>query len=157
MAEIELWQERASVLSTLLDQLKEPVVEKILEVMTKTNAGVLHTLTETIAELTKYHLESDEIASLLKTLERHFMVSYLFSNRLFAVVPVGSVFMNKLTSLHEVQFHHSTVTSSHLSLLLLSFAESSHWSKFCNHAGDHPSYDGELADSVDDLLPLQLR
>lgn len=88
MAEIELWQERASVLSTLLDQLKEPVVEKILEVMTKTNAGIVHTLTGTISELTKYHLESDEIASLLKTLERHFMVSYLFSKKLFAVVPL---------------------------------------------------------------------
>lgn len=83
MAEIELWQERASVLSALLDQLKEPVVEKILEVMTKTNAGIVHTLNGTIAELTKYHLESDEIARLLKTLERHFMVSNLFSKILF--------------------------------------------------------------------------
>uniref|UniRef100_A0A3Q3B280 Dynein axonemal heavy chain 10 n=1 Tax=Kryptolebias marmoratus TaxID=37003 RepID=A0A3Q3B280_KRYMA len=73
LAEIDLWQERASVLSALCEQLKQPVVEKILSVMAKTNASVVHTLNETVAELTKYHLESDEIARFLKTLERHFM------------------------------------------------------------------------------------
>uniref|UniRef100_A0A3Q1G9E8 Dynein axonemal heavy chain 10 n=1 Tax=Acanthochromis polyacanthus TaxID=80966 RepID=A0A3Q1G9E8_9TELE len=73
MAEIVLWQEHASVLGALSEQLKQPVVEKILEVMTKADTSVIQTLNGTIAELTKYCLESENNVSFLKTLERHFM------------------------------------------------------------------------------------
>uniref|UniRef100_A0A3P8UAE7 Dynein axonemal heavy chain 10 n=1 Tax=Amphiprion percula TaxID=161767 RepID=A0A3P8UAE7_AMPPE len=73
MAEIVLWQERASVLGALSQQLKQPVVEKILEVMTKAGANIIQTLNGTITELTKYCLESEDNVSFLKTLERHFM------------------------------------------------------------------------------------
>ncbi|CAG5923192.1 unnamed protein product [Menidia menidia] len=73
LAEIALWQGRGSVLSALSKQLKQPVVEKILEVMTKTNSGMVPTLERTVARLTKYRLESEDNIRFLKTLERHFM------------------------------------------------------------------------------------
>uniref|UniRef100_A0A4W6G9Y8 Dynein axonemal heavy chain 10 n=1 Tax=Lates calcarifer TaxID=8187 RepID=A0A4W6G9Y8_LATCA len=41
MAEIAFWQERASILSALSEQLKQPVIKKILEVMTKADAAAL--------------------------------------------------------------------------------------------------------------------
>ncbi|XP_067466140.1 dynein axonemal heavy chain 10-like [Thunnus thynnus] len=72
LAEIVFWQERTSVLSSLSEQLKQPVVKKILEVMTKADAGTFQTLEGTVAELTKYRVESDDNLLFLSTLERHF-------------------------------------------------------------------------------------
>lgn len=76
MAEIVFWQERASILSALSEQLKQPLVKKILEVMTKADAAIVQTLEGTVAELTKYRVESDDNLRFLSTLERHFNVSW---------------------------------------------------------------------------------
>lgn len=76
MAEIVFWQERGSVLSDLSEQLKEPMVKKILEVMTKADAGILQTLDGTITELNKYRVESNDNLRFLSTLERHFLVIF---------------------------------------------------------------------------------
>ncbi|XP_031164939.2 dynein heavy chain 10, axonemal [Sander lucioperca] len=73
LAEIAFWQERASILSALSEQLKQPVVKKIVEVMTKAGAGIVQTLEGTVAELYKYRVESDDNLRFLSTLERHFM------------------------------------------------------------------------------------
>ncbi|KAM4746443.1 dynein axonemal heavy chain 10 [Anableps anableps] len=73
MAEIDLWQERASVLNALNEQLKQPVAEKIFEVMNKANPTCIHTFKGTITELTKYHMESHDNIRFLRTLERHFI------------------------------------------------------------------------------------
>ncbi|XP_070411880.1 dynein axonemal heavy chain 10 [Nothobranchius furzeri] len=73
IAEIELWRDRASVLSALCQQLKQPMVQKILDVTTKANPAIIHTLNGTIADLSKYHSESDNNVFFLKTLERHFL------------------------------------------------------------------------------------
>lgn len=77
LAEITFWRERASTLTALSDQLKQPVVKKILAVITKAHSHVLHDLEETIAELTKYRMESEDNSRFLSTLERHFMVRFL--------------------------------------------------------------------------------
>ncbi|XP_069379878.1 dynein axonemal heavy chain 10 isoform X1 [Paralichthys olivaceus] len=73
MAEIAFWQERASILSALSQQLKQPMVQKILEVITKADASIVQTLEGTVAELNKYRVESDDNLRFLSTLERHFM------------------------------------------------------------------------------------
>ncbi|MEQ2198526.1 hypothetical protein XENOCAPTIV_014134, partial [Xenoophorus captivus] len=73
MAEIELWQERASVLNALSEQLKQPAAEKIFLVMNKAKAACIHTLNGTMAELIKYHTESHDNIRFLRVLERHFM------------------------------------------------------------------------------------
>uniref|UniRef100_UPI0037E7F8F2 dynein axonemal heavy chain 10 n=1 Tax=Semicossyphus pulcher TaxID=241346 RepID=UPI0037E7F8F2 len=73
LADIYYWQERWFILSALGEQLKQPVVKKILQVMTKAEAGVIQTLDGTMAELTKYRSEADDNMKFLNTLERHFM------------------------------------------------------------------------------------
>uniref|UniRef100_A0A673CHG9 Dynein axonemal heavy chain 10 n=1 Tax=Sphaeramia orbicularis TaxID=375764 RepID=A0A673CHG9_9TELE len=73
MAEIVFWRERTSVLSALSEPFKKPVVKKILEVMTKSDAGIIQVLEGTLAELTKYRVESEDNSRFLGTLERHFM------------------------------------------------------------------------------------
>lgn len=77
LAEIAFWQERSSILNAQSEQLKHPVVKKILEVMTKADAGVVQTLEGTVAELTKYRVESDDNLRFLGTMERHFTVNFL--------------------------------------------------------------------------------
>lgn len=80
LAEIAFWHERVSILSVLSEQLKQPVVKKILEVMNKADAGIVQTLKETVAELNKYRLEADDNTRYLNVLERHFMVNFFKKN-----------------------------------------------------------------------------
>ncbi|KAM9822155.1 dynein axonemal heavy chain 10-like isoform 2-T2 [Syngnathus typhle] len=72
MAEIVFWQERVSILSALRMKLNQPVVKKILLVLTKAKAAVIPTMEATEAKLDKYCLEADENVRFLQTLERHF-------------------------------------------------------------------------------------
>lgn len=44
--------------------------------LTKTNSGILQTLEQTVAELCKHCLESEDNSRFLNTLERHFLVSF---------------------------------------------------------------------------------
>lgn len=85
MAEIDLWQERSSVFNALSEQLKQPVAEKIFEVLKAVNAGCLHNFNGTVAELTKYHIEAHDNIRFLRTLERHFMVRYNFTSFLLNI------------------------------------------------------------------------
>ncbi|XP_031712248.1 dynein heavy chain 10, axonemal [Anarrhichthys ocellatus] len=73
LAEVAFWRERASIMNGLSEQLKQPVVCKILEVLTKADAGIVQTLEGTVVELTKYSAESDDNLRFLSTMERHFM------------------------------------------------------------------------------------
>uniref|UniRef100_A0A8D3BG74 AAA+ ATPase domain-containing protein n=1 Tax=Scophthalmus maximus TaxID=52904 RepID=A0A8D3BG74_SCOMX len=75
IAEMAFWQERASILSALSEQLKQPMVDKILEVMTKADTGIAQTLEGTVAQLERYRVESEENSHFLGTMERHFMVT----------------------------------------------------------------------------------
>uniref|UniRef100_A0A3Q3DBI2 Dynein axonemal heavy chain 10 n=1 Tax=Hippocampus comes TaxID=109280 RepID=A0A3Q3DBI2_HIPCM len=72
MAEIVFWQDRVSILTALRMRLHQPVVKKILLVLTKAKAGVIPTMEATEAQLVKYCLEADENVCFLQTLERHF-------------------------------------------------------------------------------------
>uniref|UniRef100_A0A3Q2Z942 Dynein heavy chain tail domain-containing protein n=1 Tax=Hippocampus comes TaxID=109280 RepID=A0A3Q2Z942_HIPCM len=72
MAEIIFWQERSSILSALTAKLNQPVVKKILLVLTKAQSDVIIPMETTVAKLVKYSLEADENIGFLKTLERHF-------------------------------------------------------------------------------------
>lgn len=75
LAEIVFWQERSVTLRTLSEQLKQPAVTKVIDVVTKKDSGIVQTLEETVAELNKYHTEADDNLRFLNTLERHFMVT----------------------------------------------------------------------------------
>ncbi|KAG9351776.1 hypothetical protein JZ751_023027 [Albula glossodonta] len=60
MAEIYFWQERTATLSALCEQLKLPVVKKILEVMTVADPVTMQNLDMIVMELHKYHVEASE-------------------------------------------------------------------------------------------------
>ncbi|XP_067084612.1 dynein axonemal heavy chain 10 [Osmerus mordax] len=72
MAEIDFWRERTAILSALSEQLKLPVVKKILEVMVRADPVTVQNLDLTVTELAKHHVESVENVRFLSTLERHF-------------------------------------------------------------------------------------
>lgn len=78
MAELEFWRERANVLSDLCEQLKLPVVNRILEVASQVDLDPMQNLNETIKELNLYHVEAMENMRFLGTVERHFRVSQNF-------------------------------------------------------------------------------
>uniref|UniRef100_A0A3B5A058 Dynein heavy chain tail domain-containing protein n=1 Tax=Stegastes partitus TaxID=144197 RepID=A0A3B5A058_9TELE len=107
MGEIVLWQEHASVLSALSEQLKQPAVEKIIEVMTKADAGVVQTLQETIAELTKYRLVSESNVDFLKTLERHFM-NLATGADFFVILKTIPDLMESLQIVWMISCHYNT-------------------------------------------------
>lgn len=80
MAELEFWRERASVLASLCEQLKLPVVKKILEVMNRADLDPMQNLNETLTELNLYHVEAMENVRFLGTVERYFKVSQKMTN-----------------------------------------------------------------------------
>ncbi|KAI5616269.1 dynein heavy chain 10, axonemal [Silurus asotus] len=72
MGEVEFWHNRATVLSSLCEQLKLPVVKKVLEVMDRADLHCLQNLKEAITELNLYHAEALENVRFLGTVERYF-------------------------------------------------------------------------------------
>ncbi|XP_054466216.1 dynein axonemal heavy chain 10 [Anoplopoma fimbria] len=107
LSEIAFWQERSSILSVLREQIKQPVVCKILEVMTKADGGIVQTLEETVSELSKYCVESDDNLRFLSTLERHFMnlgTGATFSVLLETIPPL----LNSLQIVWIISSHYNT-------------------------------------------------
>ncbi|KAE8635010.1 hypothetical protein XENTR_v10002490 [Xenopus tropicalis] len=72
LAEIDFWRERNATLSALSEQLKLPLVKKILSVLSIADPGVVQNLELTVNELAKYHVEAADNVRFLSTLERHF-------------------------------------------------------------------------------------
>uniref|UniRef100_A0A8C4TE89 Dynein axonemal heavy chain 10 n=1 Tax=Erpetoichthys calabaricus TaxID=27687 RepID=A0A8C4TE89_ERPCA len=75
LAEIEYWRERAATLSAINEQLKLPVVKKILEVMVHADPVTVQNFDLTVNELSKFHVEAVDNVKFLGTLERHFKVT----------------------------------------------------------------------------------
>lgn len=74
MAEIDFWRERAAVLSALNEQLKMPVVRKVLDTVNLASPVIMQNLELTMLDLGKLHVEAVENVRFLSTLERHFKV-----------------------------------------------------------------------------------
>ncbi|CAD7925016.1 unnamed protein product [Amoebophrya sp. A120] len=76
MAEIELWRERSSNISTLYEQLSMPGVTHLLRLLHRhpqQSTGILATTFEDqFGELAKMHAEAKDNVKFLTTLERHF-------------------------------------------------------------------------------------
>nr|XP_046243361.1 dynein axonemal heavy chain 10 [Scatophagus argus] len=107
LAEIVLWQDRTSTLSALSEQLKQPVLKKILEVMTRADAGIVQTLEGTVAELNKYHMESDNNLRFLSTLERYLMNLATGAN--FGVIlETIPPLMDSLQIVWMISYHYNT-------------------------------------------------
>ncbi|XP_063171723.1 dynein axonemal heavy chain 10 [Candoia aspera] len=71
LAEIDLWRERNATLSALTEQIKLPIVKKVLQVLEVLNTGIVENLQLVINELCKHHVEAVDNVRFLSTLERH--------------------------------------------------------------------------------------
>ncbi|KAK7889069.1 hypothetical protein WMY93_024629 [Mugilogobius chulae] len=107
LAEIVFWQERASILSALSEQLKQPQVKRVLEVMGRSHSGTMRTLETTLAELHKYRVEADENFCFVSTLERHFM-DLTTGKSLSMMVETLPPLMSSLGTVWIISRHYNT-------------------------------------------------
>ena len=78
LAEIDYWRERSNALSALTEQLKLPIVLKMLDVLSlKNDTTALSNFQMSKDELNKYFIEAKDNVRFLTTLERHFKVEIL--------------------------------------------------------------------------------
>ena len=68
LAEIDFWRERNAALSALVEQLKIPMVAKMLEAYSHLESD----FDDVKSELNKYYVEAKDNVRFLSTLERHF-------------------------------------------------------------------------------------
>ncbi|KAK2902109.1 hypothetical protein Q8A73_011855 [Channa argus] len=107
MAEIAFWQDRAFILSTMSEQLKQPVVKKILEVIGKADASIVQSLEGTVTEITRYCTEAKDNVHFLKTMERYFMNLATGAN--FGVIlETIPALMNTLQIVWIISSHYNT-------------------------------------------------
>ncbi|NWH83945.1 DYH10 protein, partial [Aegithalos caudatus] len=71
LAEIDLWREKNATLSALTEQIKLPVVQKVLEILQKAEPKFTGDLQIVLSDLRKHHMEAQDSAKFLSTLERH--------------------------------------------------------------------------------------
>jgi dynein heavy chain len=72
LAEIELWRNKSSSLSTLYEQLTLPIVPKIVKIINMAQMPNSALLEFQLAELNKIYSEAKDNVKFLSTLERHF-------------------------------------------------------------------------------------
>ncbi|XP_055020703.1 dynein axonemal heavy chain 10 [Boleophthalmus pectinirostris] len=107
LAEIVFWQERASILSALSEQLKQPAVRRLLDVMGRSESGTMRTLEATLAELHKYRVEAEENLCFVSTLERHFM-NLATGKSLALVLETLPPLMSSLGTVWIISCHYNT-------------------------------------------------
>ncbi|XP_033947329.1 dynein axonemal heavy chain 10 [Pseudochaenichthys georgianus] len=107
LAEIALWQGRASVLNVLSEQLNQPVVKKILEVMTKADSSIVQTLEGVVAALTKYRVEADDNFCFLTTLKRNF-TNLATASHLGGILETIPDLMSSLQVVWMISCHYNT-------------------------------------------------
>lgn len=74
LAEIDLWRERNATLSALTEQIKLPLVKKVLAILKEAESGLLENLRIVINDLSRHHVEAVDNVRFLSTLERHLKV-----------------------------------------------------------------------------------
>ncbi|NXB71412.1 DYH10 protein, partial [Donacobius atricapilla] len=71
LAEIDLWREKNAALSALTEQIKLPEVQKVLEILQEAAPEFTGGLQIILSDLKKHHMEAQDSAKCLSTLERH--------------------------------------------------------------------------------------
>ncbi|NXQ21683.1 DYH10 protein, partial [Peucedramus taeniatus] len=71
LAEIDLWRENNATLRALTEQIKLPEVQKVLEILQKAESKFTGDLQIVLSDLKKHHMEAQDNAKFLSTLERH--------------------------------------------------------------------------------------
>ncbi|NXM16341.1 DYH10 protein, partial [Ploceus nigricollis] len=71
LAEINLWRENNATLKALTEQMKLPEVQKVLEILQEAKSKFTGDLQIVLSDLKKHHMEAQDNAKFLSTLERH--------------------------------------------------------------------------------------
>ncbi|KAM3661462.1 dynein axonemal heavy chain 10 [Ammospiza maritima maritima] len=71
LAEINLWRENDAALRALTEQMKLPEVQKVMEVLQKAEPEFTGDLQIVLSDLKTHHMEAQDNAKFLSTLERH--------------------------------------------------------------------------------------
>ncbi|NWT59948.1 DYH10 protein, partial [Erythrocercus mccallii] len=71
LAEIDLWREKNATLSALTEQIKLPEVQKVLEILQQAESKFIGDFQVVLNDLKKHHMEAQDSAKFLSTLERH--------------------------------------------------------------------------------------
>uniref|UniRef100_A0A8D0HBM0 Dynein axonemal heavy chain 10 n=1 Tax=Sphenodon punctatus TaxID=8508 RepID=A0A8D0HBM0_SPHPU len=71
LAEIDLWRERNATLSALTEQIKLPLVKKVLDILKEAESGIIENFRIVVSDLSKHHVEAVDNVRFLSTLERH--------------------------------------------------------------------------------------
>ncbi|NWV38842.1 DYH10 protein, partial [Grantiella picta] len=71
LAEIALWREKNATLTALAEQIKRPEVQKVLEIVEEAESECTGDLQVVLSDLKKHHMEAQDSAKFLSTLERH--------------------------------------------------------------------------------------
>uniref|UniRef100_A0A8D2N9M5 Dynein-1, subspecies f n=1 Tax=Zonotrichia albicollis TaxID=44394 RepID=A0A8D2N9M5_ZONAL len=77
LAEINLWRENDAALRALTEQMKLPEVKKVMEVLQKAEPEFTGDLQIVLNDLKTHHMEAQDNAKFLSTLERHLKVPAL--------------------------------------------------------------------------------
>ncbi|NWV26096.1 DYH10 protein, partial [Origma solitaria] len=71
LAEVDLWCEKNATLSALTQQITFPEVQKVLEILQEAKSECTRDLQIVLSDLKKHHMEAQDNAKFLSTLERH--------------------------------------------------------------------------------------
>ncbi|NXA82867.1 DYH10 protein, partial [Thryothorus ludovicianus] len=71
LAEIYLWREKTATLRALTEQIQLPEVQKVLEILQQAECELTGDLQIVFSDLRKHHMQAQESAKFLSTLERH--------------------------------------------------------------------------------------
>ncbi|NXH02592.1 DYH10 protein, partial [Loxia leucoptera] len=71
LAEIDLWRENDATLRALTEQMKLPEVQKVLAILQEAESEFTGDLQIVLSDLKKHHMEAQDNAKFLSTLERH--------------------------------------------------------------------------------------
>uniref|UniRef100_A0A8C9N5K9 Dynein heavy chain tail domain-containing protein n=1 Tax=Serinus canaria TaxID=9135 RepID=A0A8C9N5K9_SERCA len=71
LAEINLWRENDATLRALTEQMKLPEVQKVLAILQEAESEFTGDLQIVLSDLKKHHMEAQDNAKFLSTLERH--------------------------------------------------------------------------------------
>lgn len=72
LSEISFWRDRNTVLSALYEQLSQPIIKMITDILIEANSSLVPPFENRLSELNKLHLEAKDNVKFLSTLERHF-------------------------------------------------------------------------------------
>ncbi|XP_067910594.1 dynein axonemal heavy chain 10 isoform X6 [Heterodontus francisci] len=106
LAEIDFWRERNATLSALSEQLKLPVVKKIVDFVSKVDQSLIQNLNLIVTDLTKYHVEAADNVRFLSTLERHFK-NLSHGTRFQVVMDTIPSMMNALRMVWIISRHYN--------------------------------------------------